>query len=186
MADEPIREEQQDAKPEKERGPWMKRLIVLGAILLVIGAEVGISYILNKKVVVPKYFSGASEKSKKETPPQVVESDSASGTSNISGLNSNIFLLENIVINPRGTNGMRYVAMAIGIGASESSTLEALKGRELQIRDAMNSLLADKSLGEFVDLDRRAALKNEIKKTVNEKIKPKKVESVYFTEYVIQ
>lgn len=184
MADEPIHDgKSREGNDSKDRSPWMKRLIFIGAIILVVGVEIGISYVLNKKVVVPKYFSEASEKSQQK-PEKIMNTEEA--VEDKSGLNSNIFLLENIVVNPRGTNGMRYIAMAIGMGVTKSTTLEALRGREIQIRDAMNSLLADKPLGEFVDMDRREKLKKEILATVNEKIEPHEVESIYFTEYVIQ
>jgi|GEM_PF-2724702 len=184
MADEPIRKKQskEENKEKKDRGPWAKRLLLTGAILLVIGLEVGLSYILNKRMVVPKYFSSTSGEVKKQSDEMMAEGN----IEDKAGLNTNIFLLENIVINPRGTNGLRYVAMAIGMGVNKASTLEVLRGREIQIRDTMNTLLADKPLGEFVDMERREKLKREILAAVNEKIEPFEVESIYFKEYVIQ
>ncbi|MCF7802849.1 MAG: flagellar basal body-associated FliL family protein [Candidatus Marinimicrobia bacterium] len=186
MADDDIQNgENTESGEVKTQGinPWIKRLLMFGAVLLVIGIELGISYVLNKRVVVPKYFSEVKEKPKgqdgKKKKEEKKETEQAE-------LNTNIYLVDNIVINPKGTNGTRYIAMAVGLGVNDPGTLEKLKNRDIQIRDAMNALLADKSLGEFVDMENRPKLKREILNTVNDKIGPNEVESIYFTEYVIQ
>jgi len=186
MADEDIQKagnaEGKEVKTKKPN-PWVRRLVMLGAVVLVIGIELGISYVLNKRVVVPKYFGEVKEKPEEKSGEEKQEQKKEK---DLAELNTNIYMLDNIVINPKGTNGTRYIAMAVGMGVHDPATLEELKNRDIQIRDAMNALLADKSLGEFVDMANRPKLKREILNTVNRKIEPNEVESIYFTEYVIQ
>jgi flagellar FliL protein len=101
-------------------------------------------------------------------------------------LNQNIYMLNDLVINPAASNGSRYVAMSIGLGVTEEKALEELQNREIQVRDAVNMLLSQKTLGKFIDIKERGALKQEILETINDKMVDYKVESIYFTEYVIQ
>lgn len=162
-----------------EGNPWVKRIVVVFGILLVIGVEIGVSYVVNKRVVIPSYF--AQDTIQVEEPEQEESMETAPYE-----LNPNIYMLENLVINPTGTNGSRYVAMAIGLGVEQQETLEVLKTRDIQVRDAINTLLGNKGLREFVDVNYRSKLKQEILDTVNAKIQPAEVESIYFTEYVIQ
>jgi len=176
-------QEEQETQETKRPNPWVQRILIIGGILLILGVEIGISYMLNKNVVVPKYFSQEQQQEKQtEEKVESGEPDEAEADE----LNQNIYMLENIVINPVGTNGGRYVALAVGFGVRNPETLSVLETRDIQIRDAINSLLSNKSLREFVDVSRRDSLKQEIMTTVNGKIEPKQVESVYFTEYVIQ
>jgi len=170
----------EESGDEKQKGGISKKLLVVGAILLLVAAEVGVSYYLNKSVVVPKYFSKTMAASK-----NTAETDSTSQQEDAE-FNSNIYMLDNVVINPTGTNGTRYVSLSIGLGVTKSSILEDLKSRDIQIRDTVNNLLAKKSMGEFVDIDKRVNLKNEIMIAVNDKIQPEQIKSIYFTEFVIQ
>jgi len=164
----------------KQKGGMSKKLLVIGAILLLIAVEVGVSYYLNKTVVVPQYFSKTMAATKKSA-----KADSTSKREDAE-LNSNIYMLDNVVINPTGTNGTRYVSLSIGLGVLKASILEDLKARDIQIRDTVNSLLAKKSMGEFVDIDKRNNLKKEIMVAINDKIQPEQIRSIYFTEFVIQ
>jgi len=184
MADEPKKDprkkDQDSNKASGPPNPWLKRLLFTGGILVLLGAEVAVSYVLNKNVVLPKYLAHKAEAQAQ------VDTLSQPEPQDRDALNSNIYMLDNLVINPMGTNGLRYIAMSIGLGVDNPSVVDVLKERDIQIRDAMNSLLANKSMSDFVDMSQRDELKHEIMQTVNAKINPSKVESIYFTEFVIQ
>ncbi len=175
-----LQEREEQEEPSGEGGnPWGKRLLILLGILVILGVEIGVSYVVNKKMVIPKYFS--QETTESEVPKETPVSRTAAHE-----LNPNIYMLDNIVINPTGTNGGRYIAMSIGLGVDKRETLGVLENRDIQVRDAINTVLGNKGLREFVDVSYRGKLKREILGTINEKIQPAEVESIYFTEFVIQ
>ncbi len=170
---------EEEPADETTKGGLSKKLLIGVAILVLIGAEIGVSYYLNRNVVVPKYFSKAKSTATAKTPADSSKQGNAE-------LNSNIYMLDNVVINPTGTDGTRYVSLSIGLGVTKSSILDNLKERDIQIRDTVNSLLAKKTMGDFVDIDKRSDLKQEIMSAVNDKISPEHITSIYFTEFVIQ
>jgi flagellar basal body-associated protein FliL len=193
---------------ENSNSKGLKKVFIALSVVLILLVEIGVSYVINKNVVVPKYL--ARQQLKAEQPmaeASAEENDAKSNSkendsrkkdkkkekesadteeSSPAELNQNIYMLNDLVINPAASNGSRYVAMSIGLGVTEEKALEELQNREIQVRDAVNMLLSQKTLGKFIDIKERGALKQEILETINDKMVDYKVESIYFTEYVIQ
>lgn len=189
---------------------WGKRILIGVGVIAILLVEVGVAYMLNKKIVVPKYYhsgrvaaasetntsgespaESAEKPGKKEEAAEEPVEESATGetestTPSPAELNSNIYMINDLIINPAGSQGGRYVAMSIGLGVDKPSALEELKTRDIQVRDAIIALLSQKTLGKFVAIEERIKLKQEILDLVNEKLNSDNVESIYFTEYVIQ
>ncbi|MBD3276328.1 MAG: hypothetical protein GF372_13510 [Candidatus Marinimicrobia bacterium] len=193
---------------ENSNSKGLKKVFIALSVVLILLVEIGVSYVINKNVVVPKYLARQQLKAEEpvaeasaevnDTKSNSKENDSrkkdkkkgkSSGDTEESSpaeLNQNIYMLNDLVINPAASNGSRYVAMSIGLGVTEEKALEELQNREIQVRDAVNMLLSQKTLGKFIDIKERGALKQEILETINDKMVDYKVESIYFTEYVIQ
>ena len=192
---------------ENSSSNGLKKVFIALSVVLILLVEIGVSYVINKNVVVPKYLArqqlkaeepvagdsaeindekskseetNSKKKDKKEK--EAADTDQPSP----SELNQNIYMLNDLVINPAASNGSRYVAMSIGLGVTEEKALDELQNREIQVRDAVNMLLSQKTLSKFIDIKERGALKQEILETINDKMVDYKVESIYFTEYVIQ
>ncbi len=191
----------------KESGNgWRKRILIGIGVLVILLAEIGVAYLLNKNMVVPEYVSsfGAARTSSPPEQPAAIsemvspEADSAGthaqSTPANGGINrpspavfnSNIYMIDNVIINPAGSQGGRYVAMSLGLGVQDGKVLTELENRDIQIRDAIIALLSQKTLGKFVAIEERLKLKQEILDLVNHKLNTNKIESIYFTEYVIQ
>ena len=192
---------------ENSNSNGLKKVFIALSVVLILLVEIGVSYVINKNVVVPKYL--ARQQLKAEEPvagdsAEINDEKSKSEETNSkkkdkkekqaadtekpspSELNQNIYMLNDLVINPAASNGSRYVAMSIGLGVTEEKALDELQNREIQVRDAVNMLLSQKTLSKFIDIKERGALKQEILETINDKMVDYKVESIYFTEYVIQ
>lgn len=192
---------------ENSNSNGLKKVFIALSVVLILLVEIGVSYVINKNVVVPKYL--ARQQLKAEEPvagdsAEINDEKSKSEETNSkkkdkkekeaadteqpspSELNQNIYMLNDLVINPAASNGSRYVAMSIGLGVIEEKALDELQNREIQVRDAVNMLLSQKTLSKFIDIKERGALKQEILETINDKMVDYKVESIYFTEYVIQ
>lgn len=184
---------------------WGKRLLVGAGVLGILMVEVGVAYVLNKQVVVPKYFNSSGSQSASVLSAKNKPADNGSAGAEEAGLsseeaavstdgttpspaelNSNIYMINDLIINPAGSQGGRYVAMSIGLGVDNPAALDELKNRDIQIRDAIIALLSQKTLGKFIAIEERVKLKQEILDLVNDKLNGDDVESIYFTEYVIQ
>jgi flagellar protein FliL len=141
---------------------------------------IGIPVFLVQLIVVfflaSKIFGGQTASSHEQVPVEETEASTQ----------EHMYIIKDIIINPAGTNGGRFLLTTIGM---EVSTLEAqaeLEKKELQVRDVLNSILTGKSIVELVDVTQREALRTEISKGISALLKTGKMKNVYFSKYIIQ
>ena len=96
------------------------------------------------------------------------------------------FELSDIVVNPANTSGRRYLVMEIGLEAKEEKLITEAESKEIWFRDAINTLLTNKTDAELLDLSKRSLLKKEILKLINSRMKEGKFSKVYFKKYIMQ
>jgi len=70
-----------------------------------------------------------------------------------------ILALDNIVVNPAGTDGMRFVMVSFGLKVDDLAASEALLERELEVRDVVSSLLERQSIGMLTSPNARDSLR---------------------------
>lgn len=97
-----------------------------------------------------------------------------------------VFLLKEVLVNPAGTNGTRFLLTSIGFEVSSSEAKQELEKKEVQVRDLMNTVLTSKSLAELVDYQKREEIRTEIMQRVGELVKSGTLKKVYFSKFIIQ
>ncbi len=96
------------------------------------------------------------------------------------------FVLADIVVNPASTSGRRYLVMEIGLEAKEEKLITEAESKEIWFRDAINTLLTNKTDVELLDVSKRSLLKKEILKLINSRMKKGEFSKVYFKKYIMQ
>ena len=96
------------------------------------------------------------------------------------------FELSDIVVNPANTSGNRYLVLEIGLEAKEEELIIEAASKEIWLRDAINTLLTNKTEAELLDISKRNLLKKEILKLINSRMKEGKFSKVYFKKYIMQ
>jgi len=96
------------------------------------------------------------------------------------------FELSDIVVNPASTSGKRYLVMEIGLEAKEEKVIAEAESKEIWFRDAINTLLTNKTDAELLNLSKRSLLKKEILKLINSRMKEGTFSKVYFKKYIMQ
>ena len=96
------------------------------------------------------------------------------------------FELGDIVINPANTSGKKYLVMEIGLEAKKEKVITEAESKEIWFRDAINTLLTNKTEAELLDISKRSLLKKEILKLINNRMKEGKFSKVYFKKYIMQ
>ena len=92
-----------------------------------------------------------------------------------------------VVVNPRGTDGRRYLMVKVGAEAEAAETLDRLTVLSPAATDAVIGLLARRSVAELADITRRDSLKEEVRVAFNDLLgEDGPVTRVYFTQYVLQ
>lgn len=95
--------------------------------------------------------------------------------------------LETIVVNPKGTEGLRFLSAQVHLGLSDPAVAEHIDTANLKsrIHDVLIRILTNKTIAD-VDPSRHDLLKDEIKTQLNEFLGPNAVLEVYFNSFVLQ
>lgn len=180
MAETTIKEKVEDAAvadsqtkdtPKKDNG-FFKTVIVLGVMQILIAAGV---FVAIKFLILPKM--PVSGEAQEETNAALVEKKEP----------GEIHLIENILVNPAGTNGTRYLSTSIGLEVAKSEeSSEHFKEITPIVRDILIAVLSSKSLEDLGSAAGRDAIRKEILDRVNLSIAPDSVYKIYFVDYVLQ
>ncbi|MCL5035334.1 MAG: flagellar basal body-associated FliL family protein [Bacteroidetes bacterium] len=97
-----------------------------------------------------------------------------------------VFVVKDMIVNPAGTNGLRFLLTTIGLEVTSEATMQELQKRTVQIHDAIINILTSKTLPELDDINSRDSLKVEIKQKLNKDLTTGSVLNVYFSKFIIQ
>lgn len=98
----------------------------------------------------------------------------------------NVHTLDNLVLNPAGSNGTRFLLLTIALEVKNETVLEDMKVRDAELRDAVLAALGGKSVEQLAEMSARDALKSELRDVAAKLFKPGAVKRVYFPQFVIQ
>ena len=95
--------------------------------------------------------------------------------------------LETIVVNPAGTDGLRFLSTQVFLGLSDVKVAEYITTNHLvpRINDALVAVFSSKTIADL-DPSRHAKLKEEIRKRLNQFLGQNAVLEVYFQSFVLQ
>jgi flagellar basal body-associated protein FliL len=161
----------------KRKLPLMKYGIIAGIVLVQIAA----AYFLQKSL----FFDTAVEASVVEAVPEEAPVLLDKEGKPIPPAAPAIVILEEIIVNPAGTEGRRYLATRVGFQSSSPNAELEIGSRTALIRDVVISLLSSKSMAQLSSLSYRDTLREEIKGVANLQLKDTKIESVIFADYVL-
>ena len=156
-------------KPTKS----FKILIMVGALLLLIGGGVAGWILFTSQAQEGMTFLGrikdlwASEKTS-------------------SPIHGHIYRVEPFVVNLADSRQLRYLKITLHVESDREKASEDFEKRLPQLRDAILTILTSKSYKEIMSAEGKTALREEIKGKLNHLPIRFKVQSIYFTEFVIQ
>ena len=188
MADDDLLGGADDAAEDEEEdesggggSPLMKYLPIIGIVLVV---QIVMVYLVANWWLAP---SGEPTQPDVE---QVAETEVAPGTAGglPPGQVTVIYeKLDPIVVNPAGTEGMRFLSATVHLGLASSEVLAAIDGNNLssKIRDRLIDLLRAKTIGQL-DPGHHDEIKDEIRERLNEFLGENAVLEVYFQGFVLQ
>ncbi|MBI9073162.1 MAG: flagellar basal body-associated FliL family protein [Melioribacteraceae bacterium] len=193
MADEKGQEKPQ-AEPEvksSKKGGLSPKVFIIGIPLFVIQLVLVYfvtGYIYNQKHG-PVYgdegnaHGTATEHVEEESEEE--EGGGAHGGEGGGGVN-NIVSIEDIILNPAGTNGQVIMLVSVGFDMKNAAMKTAVEEQEVLVRDLIISTLAQKGLQELSDYSFRDSLKVELSHKLVERFEQVEVNHVYFPKYIIQ
>ena len=94
--------------------------------------------------------------------------------------------LDNLIINPTGTDGKRYLMVKIGFESDKPAALEELTTKDVVVRDAIVRYLSAQTVPDLAAIEKRDSLKGSLRKRINNILEEGQITRLYFTQYVIQ
>lgn len=99
--------------------------------------------------------------------------------------------IEDMIVNPAGTNGQKLLLTTVGFGlaAEEKEAEEAKKKfeeKKIIIQDVVNTTLAGKTVSELSSITYRDTVKTEIIKTLKERVPDVRINNIFFSKFIIQ
>lgn len=97
-----------------------------------------------------------------------------------------VYLVENLVLNPAGTNGSRFLLLTIGLAVPDEAASQTFQARDPELRDVVIRQLGTKTVETLADITRRDSLKAELRTALVARFGKGSVRDVYFPQFVIQ
>jgi flagellar FliL protein len=98
----------------------------------------------------------------------------------------NIYIVKDVILNPAGTNGTRFLLTTVGFEVTTPEAKKELEAKDVQVRDALNTVLTAKSLSALSMPENRDSLRKEISHTVAKLLRNGELTNVYFSKFIIQ
>jgi len=99
---------------------------------------------------------------------------------------SEVYLMDDIIVNPSGTGGTRFLSVSIGIEVSSKATISLIEKREPVIKDALITILGSKTIEQLSDTKEKEITRYQIKKRLEQLLKVNDIMAVYFTDFILQ
>lgn len=152
----------------------MKTLITIGGIVAVMAVA---AFFVTKTVILPRFAPGTH--AAEETSAETDGGEEAAGE-------KEVYLVENLLVNPTGTSGKRYLSTSIGLEVVSAAAREDIASKDLQVRDLLISILSARTVTQLTSSTEREQMRSEIQARLNQLLEGEKLSAVYFVDYVMQ
>jgi flagellar protein FliL len=180
------------AKPAKKKS----KLILFGGIglgVMVLGVVLAIFVVkpmMSKKSADATAETAKDEKGKPEKEKSEKKADAKGEAKKKSGEGKEgggvVFAIKDIVVNPAGTGGSRFLSCSLGFELSSAAAATEFENREPLVRDVLITILSSKTLAELTDAKEKEIMRVQIKKRLQQLLESDEPNAVYFTDFVLQ
>lgn len=175
-------DEAEEKAPAAPAGIPMKMVIIIvgGVLVLALGGAFAMVKMMGAPPAEKAQGEGGAEKSAAHGE---AEEKGGHGVAADAGT---IADLDPFIVNLADTPEIRYLKVTLKVEADSSSTVEQIKARTPQIRDAILVLLTGLDSATARSPQGKHKLREDITDRINGLLPKKSVKSTYFTEFVIQ
>lgn len=99
---------------------------------------------------------------------------------------SPIYQMDNLVLNPAGSGGTRFLLLSVALEVKDAATAEELKAHDAEMRDAILRLFGAKTVDQVAEASAREALRGEVNAALSKLLPAGAIRRVYFPQFVIQ
>ncbi len=183
--DDPKKESKSTDKAESEENAPVAKKKGLPSFVIYIGISVVViagGYFGAMKFLGSSQKDDKSEVSENKEPGQVGNDEK--GPESLA--ETEIINIEDIIVNPSGTGGTRFLSASIGFEVTSLEAPALFEKRMPMIRDALIAILGSKTIEQLSDPKEKEITRYQIKKRVEQLLKTDDLAAVYFTDFVLQ
>ena len=97
-----------------------------------------------------------------------------------------IYVVDDLIINPANTDGKRLLLSSLGFDVASQENHDELKAKDVLLKDAIISVMSSKNLTQLANMAYRDTLRMEITSKVQQLMPKVKVNTIYFSKYILQ
>lgn len=102
------------------------------------------------------------------------------------GAEASVKLLENLVLNPAGSGGSRFLLLSVAIETGTAAAATEMTTRDSELRDIILTSLGTKTVDQLTDMTAREAIKKEVQIAITTRFGKSSVKRLYFPQFVVQ
>ena len=152
----------------------MKTYVILAVVVILMA---GLAFVVVSKFLAPGGAPGKQAAKQEQKSHEDEEHEKGSGE---------IFMVEELLVNPTGTSGTRYLSASIGLEVPNHDAVLHLEEKKLQIRDLLINILSSRTVEQLTNAAEREEMRRDIAERLNQVLAPDEVLAVYFVDYVLQ
>ena len=95
-------------------------------------------------------------------------------------------VLENLVLNPAGSGGSRFLLFNVSIETGSKAADDEFTARDAELRDIVLTQLGTKTVEQLVDMASREAIKLEVQTAIAKRFGKASVKRLFFPQFVVQ
>ncbi len=154
-------------------------LPVIVAAGLIVGGAAG-ALVLGPRIARARTASKESKSTSKAL------DSAATGEHAIPASDAPVHLIDNLVLNPAGSGGTRFLLASVGLQTTSAAANDVVSKREVEARDVVLAVLGSKHVEDLAEITNREKLKVELKSALDSLFGPGVVRRIYFPQFVIQ
>ncbi|MHB9039909.1 MAG: flagellar basal body-associated FliL family protein, partial [Melioribacteraceae bacterium] len=115
-----------------------------------------------------------------------IKKEAAPPQANSKELGKFVYMVEEILVNPAKTDGKRYLLSSLGFDVPSEKDNQELKAKEVLLKDAVISVMSSKEMSQLGNIAYRDTLRTEIIKRLAQVMPSVKINTIYFSKYILQ
>ena len=189
MAD---KDETPESAPDAADPAPTKRKIPLGVFIgvgLAAGTAGGVLVagpLLAKKVTAPSAARATAEPAADAKVAEKGGAKKEGGKKEGAATDVPVYVIDNLVLNPAGSSGTRFLLVSIGIQMGTTAQNDELKKHDIEVREALLKVLGSATVEELSEIVNREGYKEQIKVALEKLFGRGSVTGLYFSQFVIQ
>ncbi|MEW6702971.1 MAG: flagellar basal body-associated FliL family protein [Bacteroidota bacterium] len=184
---EPVKEEKPTVKVENatptegEKKGFNPKVLLFGIPLFII--QLVAVYFITANVLLNKIQTNHSSAAHI---PAETKNEAAVNQPKPKELGKFVYMVEDLIINPAKTDGKRLLLSSLGFDVSTELDHQELKSKDVLLKDAVISVMSSKEMTQLSSNSYRDTLRTEIMKRISQLMPNVKINTIYFSKYILQ